>query len=132
MLFLLAPAVAAAGLLAGCGTGQVTIAPKGEAPVTLGSEGRRTTHTAQHANRITITLPPADAATHKWHISSHDARFLKQLTDVLPPKPGETAQTITFLAIRTGTTRLRFVLLPISSAREATPIDAHDLVLTIQ
>lgn len=130
--FLLISALLMAGMCGACATRVETVTPKGEAPVTLRIPGRRTNHTAQFANRITITMPVENPATHRWSIALHDDRFLKQLTDVLPPKEAETGQTISFLAVRSGTTRLRFVLLPAGSNREATPIAAHELVVTIE
>lgn len=119
-------------ILSGCGSRVNTVTPQGESAVTLDADSKRTTHTAKYANRITVTLPPADLATHRWEISFHDARFLKQLTEFQPPKSPDAGASIGFLATRTGTTRIRFVLLPSGNAREATPIDGRDLVLTIE
>lgn len=120
--------------LSACSSRTEVVTPRGDVSVTLDASAKRTTHTVEVANRVHVTLPPADA-THGWQISYHDARFLKQVTEVTPPKTPEGSATITFLAIKPTagrTTRVRFVLLPVGAAREATPIDGHDLVLTIQ
>lgn len=119
-------------ILGGCRSRVNTVTAQGESAIALDTNSKRTTHTAKYANRITLTLPPADLAQHRWEISFHDARFLKQLTEFQPPKNPDEGATIAFLTTRTGTTRIRFVLLPVGNAREATPTDGRDLVLTIE
>lgn len=125
-------ALAALLLACGCSSRVETIAPKGDSPVALSTTSKRTTHTAKFAERILVTLPPADYSTHQWEISFHDARFTRQLSEFQSPPTEGAGATVAFLATRLGTTRIRFVLLPRGAQREATPIDGHDLVLTIE
>lgn len=101
----------------------------------LSTTTKRTTHTVKFANRVTITLPPVDLSAHEWQIASHDTRYLRQMTTFLPPQTPEGGATIAFLAVNSTpgrVTRVRFVLLPAGTAREATPIDARELLLAIQ
>lgn len=119
----------------GCRSRTRPIQPQGDAAVVLSTTAKRTTHTAKVANRVIVTLPPVDLTTHEWQISAHDTRYLRQLTAFLPPKTPDDGATITFLALQATpgrSTRVRFVLLPAGTAREATPIDGHDLLLAIQ
>ena len=116
-------------LLPACRTGPAPIQTSGETTLALKPEGKRTEETVELGRRLTVTLPPGDTATHRWFIAQHDSRFLKQLT---PIAVDAGVTTVAFAVIRPGTTRMRFVLLPIDSLREAVPIDAHDLVLRIE
>lgn len=126
-------AVAVASIALGaCSSGANTLTPTGEASISLSETPKRTTHAVKLGNLITIHLPPADGSTHAWHIAHHDGRYLKQTSEVVPPARADAAATITFIAARAGTTRLRFLLLPLAAGREADPIDVHELVLTIQ
>ena len=124
--------LAAALTLVGCSTRSTKVEPLGESPVTLKANSKRTEHAAKLGHRVTITLPGGDHDTHVWKISYHDMRYLQQLTDITPTKAATTGATVSFVTARPGTTRLRFVLVPANAGREATPIDAHDLELTIK
>lgn len=123
-----------ATLFVACRSAVVPVKASGEAPVALNPAAKRTEHSAKVANRITVTLPATNPATQVWAISFHDARYLRQTTDIVPPSGSTAAATVSFLALQPTpgrTTRVRFVLLPAESGREATPIDTHDLVLKI-
>ncbi len=91
--------------LGGCASApDDTLKPRGQAAVVLDVAAQRTEQTVTFADLVTLQLPPA--------------------------APG-TGQTVAFLAIRSGTTRLRFVLVPDTGDRVADPVATHDVVLTI-
>lgn len=127
-LFLVAVLVLSA---AGCASGGGKLAPKGEAPVTLSSEEKRTQHGAKVANTVTITFPPCGAGS-VWKTVQADARFVQVLNEATPAKVAGETQSISILALRPGGTRLRFVCVPADAGREAVPSDFHDLILRIE
>jgi hypothetical protein len=129
--FLFLAALTAALVLSGCYTRIKKVEPTGDSPVTLKANSKRTEHTAKLGHRVTITLP-VDRPAHVWTISYHDMRYLQQLTEITPLKNGSSGATVSFVTARPGKTRLRFVLVPANAGREVTPIDAHDLELTIE
>lgn len=113
----------------GCGSSN-TIKPTGEVAVPLDATKKRGAVRVEHFNVMTFTLPPAKPG-HKWAISFHDTRMLKQQTPILPPKTTGEGPTVTFLAINHGNTRLRFVLVPESDAQAVAPVDQQDITVTI-
>ena len=117
--------------LGGCASApDDTLKPRGQAAVVLDVAAQRTEQTVTFADLVTLTLPPA-APGRTWKIAAHDVRALQQTTAILPPAAPGTGQTVAFLAIRSGTTRLRFVLVPDTGDRVADPVATHDVVLTI-
>ncbi len=108
-----------------------TLKPRGQADVVLDVAAKRTDQTVTFADLVTLRLPPA-APGLVWKIAVHDVRALRQTTAILPPAAPGAGQTVAFLAIRSGTTRLRFVLVPDTGDRVSDPVDTHDVVLTIK
>ena len=104
------------------------VKPTGTVPIVLAGDKKAAEVTAKLQNLLVITMPATDPG-HVWQISFHDPRFLKQMTG-LTATGGATA-TVSFLAVHGGRTRLRFVLLPSSVLRNASPIDQQEIVLTI-
>lgn len=112
---------------AGC---ESALKPNGKAEFTLEADKKSSEGTARVANRVRVTLPPVPVGF-VWQISYHDARFLKQMEELkMPGKPDE-GGTVTFLALNTGRTRLRFLLVPPNDGKTARPVDQQELVLTI-
>ena len=105
--------------------------PSGEVAVPLDATKKRGSVRVQLANLITFTMPPA-APGFGWEIAFHDPRFLKQRTEILPPKVAGEGSTVAFLATNVGATRLRFVLVPVSTDRSVLPIDQQDIAVTIR
>jgi hypothetical protein len=118
--------------LGGCASEPAAeLKPRGQAAVILDPAGKRTDQTVTFADLVTLTLPPA-APGRTWKIAVHDVRSLRQTTAILPPAAPGDGQTVAFLAIRSGVTRLRFVLVPDTGDRVADPVDTRDVVLTIK
>ncbi len=105
--------------------------PKGESPVTLSSEVKRTQHGAKVANTVKITFPPCDAGS-VWRVVQADTRFVHVLNEAVPAKAAGETLSMSVLAVRQGVTRLRFVCVPADAGREAIPSDFHDVVLRIE
>jgi hypothetical protein len=117
-------------VLSGCSTSN-KIVTQGEATVMFKPGSKRTEQAVELNNRVTVILPPTEA-NQTWQIAFHDARSLPQLAAATPSKEPGGGTSIVFFASRPGTTRLRFVLVPLTSGREAIPTDAHDVVLTVR
>ncbi len=117
-------------VLSGCTTSN-KIVTQGDATVMFKPQSKRTEQSVELNNRVTVILPPTDP-THVWQIAFHDTRFLPQLSAPTPSKEPGGGISIAFFASRPGTTRLRFVLVPVNAGREAIPTDAHDVVLTVR
>ena len=120
----------AALCLAGCITSRDPV-PTGESTLVLSSDAPRATLATKLGHRITLTLPAPRAAEHAWQIAWHDHRYLRPL-GTLAPGGDTTGPVLAFLALRPGNTRLRFALLPVKEAREATPADLQEVVLRIE
>jgi hypothetical protein len=118
--------------LTACSTRAPELKPQGTLPITLSVEKKSTAATAQLFNLITITLPAPKAPGYHWQISFHDTRYLKQTTEILPAAADSAGPTVSFIAKAPGRTRVRFMLVPASSARVADPVDQQELVLTIE
>lgn len=118
-------------LAVGCVGNEGRLTPKGEAPVSLSTEEKRTQHGAKVANTVKISFPPCEAGS-VWRVVQADTRFVQVLSESTPAKTSGEVLTLTVLALRSGVTRLRFVCLPANAGREATPSDFHDLVLRIE
>lgn len=125
----------ASGLLVGGATGGCVshppeLVPSGTATVKLDREHKVSAFAVKRLNLLVLTLPPTDAE-HRWAISFHDTRYLKQMSEIQPAAPPDSGVSISFLALTPGRTRLRFLLLPIRKARSVDPIDQQEFVLTI-
>lgn len=116
---------------AGCASGDGKLTPKGEAPVTLSGEEKRTQHGAKVANMVKIIFPPCGAGS-VWKTVQADTRFVQVLNEAVPAKVAGETLSISILALRQGGTRLRFVCVPANAGREAVPSDFHDLILRIE
>ena len=118
--------------LAACSTRAPDLKPQGNAAVTLSADKKSSTATVELYNLITITLPAPKVPGYRWQISFHDARYLKQTTEIVPASAGGAGPTVSFIAATPGRTRLRFMLVPEGSGRVANPVDQQELVLTIE
>ena len=118
------------GLL-GCATRAPEIKAQGSLQVALSAEKKSTAASAQLFNLVTLTLPPPQARGYHWQISFHDARYLKQTTEIMPAGAAGAGPTISFIAVKPGRTRVRFMLVPVNSNRVVDPLDQQELVLTI-
>jgi hypothetical protein len=123
--------LALAVLNPGCESTNAVMKPTGEVAVPLDATKKRGAVNVRLANLLTFTMPPA-APGLNWEISFHDTRFLKLQTPVLPPKVAGEGSTVTFMAINLGTTRLRFVLVPVSTAQAVAPVDQQDINVVIR
>lgn len=112
----------------GCGT--PAIKASRTMAVTMEAETKTRTIEVKPMTQLDLTLPTVDAGF-VWQISFHDARYLKQ---VQPPTPGAAGvgSTVSFITLNPGRTRVRFLLLPKSAGREASPVDQQEIVMTIQ
>jgi len=117
-------------ILIGCESSKV-IKPSGDVAVSLDAAKKRGVISVFLSNTLSLTLPPAGPGFN-WQIAFHDMRFLKQQTDFRPPKTPDAGPTVTFLAVNMGSTRLRFVLVPVSSEASVTPIDQQEVAVKIQ
>ena len=116
---------------AGCETRVPVRRPTGTTAITLTAENKVTNHRLRPNHLLALTLPPAPM-NHRWIISFHDTRYLKLMTDVLPPANPHEGATVSFHALLPGRTRLRFVLLPLTDRRVVDPADQQELLLTIE
>jgi hypothetical protein len=117
--------------LAGCGTTVPEIKPKGHATITFAPDGRFVEAKVDLFNEVLIELPPPDNPQHTWTIVLNDARFLKLEREVAPDPnhPGEFVAT--FLAIRVGKRRVRFLAVP-SGMREAVSSELREAIVEIR
>lgn len=119
--------------LAGCGTTKPTeMKALGSVTVKVDASNRRTVAKMQFANEVTLVLPPAHPPGYVWQISAHDSRFLKQRTEITAAADPAKGSTVSFLALRMGVTRLRFVLVESAVKAETDPTDFREVELTIQ
>ena len=127
--FVLALVMALSG--AGCATTPPELKPNGKVTITVDAAVRPTRATAKLGNEIVIVLPPPDPAGYRWQIAQHNANILKQLTEIVPGGPaGES--TISFMAIRSGGTRLLFALVPANAGNEVEPAGVQEIQVFIE
>lgn len=121
----------AAGLvLAACTSAPPRIESHGTTPVVLTESQKSTTLTVELHHTVKVVLPPPREPGLAWQISFHDARFLQQQNEITATS--DAPPSVSFLAVREGRTRLRFVLLPATPARAVDPVDHQEVVLTIE
>lgn len=123
--------LALAAVNPGCESTKAAMKPTGEVAVPLDAAKKRGGVTVRLANLVTFTMPPA-APGFIWEISFHDTRYLKQQTPILPPKVAGEGSTVTFMATNIGSTRLRFMLVPVSTAQAVSPVDQQEINLVIR
>jgi hypothetical protein len=110
----------------------------GAVTVPLNADKTRTDVAAKVGYLITLELPPVELAGFGWQVFMHDARFLTQKSEITPAKAPGGRATLSFLAIRstervgTGKTTIRFLLTKQDGAKEAQPVDGHDVVFSIE
>lgn len=124
-------ALLAASAGSGCASKKPDLTPTGTAAVKLDADHKVSAFTVKQLNLVVLTLPPADGE-HRWAISFHDTRYLKLMSEIQAPASPDAGATVSFLALKTGRTRLRFLLLPTTKARSVQPIDQQEFVLTIE
>ncbi len=112
----------------GCGT--PAIKASRTMAVTMEAETKTRTIDLKPMTQLDLTLPAVEAGF-VWQISFHDARYLQQVQPLTAGATG-VGSTISFITVRVGRTRVRFLLLPMSAGREASPIDQQEIVMTIQ
>ncbi len=121
-------------LFAGCAMGGKALKPVRTVAVTIEPENKTRSIDVQPLTQVDITLPPT-VGEQVWQIAFHDARYLKQVSEIVPAKVPGGGATVSFVTINPGRgirTRLRFLLLPRSGAREVAPMDEQELVLSVQ
>src|SRR4051812_25922906 len=117
---------------AGCES-TATTKPKRNVTIPLEMGKTRTNVTAKIADLMTLELPPSDVPGHGWQVFMLDARFIKQVTEVTPPATPDARPTVRLLAIGpTQKTTVRFLLIRQDGAKEAQPVDGHDVVFSIE
>jgi len=106
--------------------------PNGQVTARLESHGQRVTLVAKLGNEVVLQLPPVADPGYSWQIASQDARFLKQLNDFQPSANAAAGPTIRFMATRVvSRTLVRFLLAP-PAGKETRPVDAAEVVVTVQ
>ena len=109
------------------------LTPKRTITVALDLESKTTPVTAKVGDLVTLELPPVELAGYGWQLFLHDARFLKQMTEILPPATAGGRPTVSFYVLRASPKSLiRFLLVKQDGSREAQPIDGHHVVFKIQ
>ena len=119
----------AAVLLAGggCASGP-EIKPDGQVAVTLDGVKKVGALSLRVANVLALTLPPGRDG-HVWEIAFHNTSVLKLMSPIQVGADGRSR--VSFMALRGGGTRLKFLLVPAGSGATATPVDQQDIQLSI-
>jgi predicted secreted protein len=86
--------------------------------------------TVKIAHEVKIVLRPPKTPGYVWQIAQHNSLTLEQKTDIVTNADGETS--VSFLALRNGTTRVLFTLVPPNSPAESQPEDVEDVQLKIE
>ncbi len=111
----------------GCASGPA-IKPEGQVAITLDGAKKAGALSMRVANLLVLTLPPGRDG-HAWQIAFHNTTMLKLMS---PPQIGADGRTrVSFLALRGGGTRLKFLLVPANAAATAEPVDQQDIQLSI-
>jgi hypothetical protein len=115
----------------GCASAPKAPQPIGKAVIKIDPDVRPTKATVQVANEVVVVLPPGRPGD-TWRITQHNAVTLRQLTDIVPAPDGSGEFTISFMAMRSGLTRLLFALVPAASGTGVAPADMREIQLTIE
>jgi hypothetical protein len=113
-------------VISGCESADV-LKPSGEVAVSLDAAKKKGSISVFLANILTLTLPPTQPGL-AWQIAFHDTRYLKQTTEIVPAKNPEEGSKVSFM----GSTRLRFLLVPVTGGTSVTPIDQQEVVVKVQ
>ncbi len=121
--------VVTAALLAGGGCASTPeLKPDGQVAITLDGVKKTGALSLRVANVLALTLPPGREG-HVWQIAFHNTSMLKLMH---PPKVDADGRTrVSFLALRLGGTRLKFLLVPANAGASAAPVDQQDVQLSI-
>jgi len=91
---------------------------------------RPTRATVKIGYELTIVLPAAETAGLGWQIAQHNPATLEQRSEIHADAAG--LPSVSFLARRTGTTRVLFTLVPVTGASEVEPTDVRDVQVTVE
>ncbi len=118
-----------AALLAGggCASGP-EFKPEGQVAITLDGVKKAGALSMRVANLLVLTLPPGREG-HIWQIAFHNTSVLKLMSPLQAGPDG--LSRVSFLALRGGVTRLKFLLVPAVSGATAEPVDQQDIQLSI-
>ncbi len=116
-------------LLAGGGCSSApAVKPDGQVAITLDGVKKVGALSLRIGNVLVLTLPPGREG-HVWEFAFHNPGALKLMS---PPKIGADGRTqVSFLALRGGATRLKFLLVPADAGASAAPVDTQDVQLSI-
>lgn len=120
------------GLGSGCESGVAKIKPKGKVEVAIPADKKAAGVSAISLNEIVVSLPPPKIEGYRWVINFLDARFLKQTSEIMPPDDTHPTPWVSFVAIFSGRTRIRFILLPGDNDRESKPVDEREVIVEIE
>jgi hypothetical protein len=118
-------------VLAGCENAPKPPQPVGKAIVEVQRDVRPTKATVQPANEVVVVLPPAQPGQ-IWQITQHNPVTLRQLTDITPATDGSANFTVSFMAMRSGNTRLLFALVPNAGRTGVAPADIREVQIAIE
>jgi hypothetical protein len=133
VIFLIAGAV-----LLGAGCRSAPSMKTREVTLALEVGKTKTTFNIKVGDLVTLELPPVDAPGFGWQVFMKDGRYLKQTTEVVPPKSAGGGATVKFLAMLSterasnNRTTVRFLLIKQDGSKESQPIDGHDAIFTIE
>jgi hypothetical protein len=115
---------------AGCATKLPARVIAGHDVVRADPAVKPTRATVKVAHEVKIVLRPPKTPGYVWEIAQHNSLTLEQKTDIVTNADGETS--VSFLALRNGTTRVLFTLVPPNSPAESQPEDVEDVQLKIE
>jgi hypothetical protein len=115
----------------GCQSNRRAIQPSGETTVALDPKTRHAEAKTKLQFEITLELPAPKARGFVWQLIQADARFVGQTAEI-EPVPGTDRSSISFIALHTGRTILRFIAIPPTPAPEADPGDSYDVRLIVE
>jgi len=129
------PSVLAAVLVlgfGGCVEPVAEIRMSGSVTVTIVAPTKQTSGKALLGNEVVIVLPPPKVAGYVWQITAHNARFLRQRSEITPVTGGAGESRVSFVAIQIGGTKVRFALVAAANQAEIAPVDIQEVALTIE
>src|SRR4051812_28442556 len=90
----------------GCTTPKPELKPNGKVTVVIDPAAKPTRAQMKIGNQLALVLPAPKPAGYRWQIMQHNSLTLKQLSEFVAGPNGE--QTISFMALRGGQTRMLF------------------------